>query len=211
MKDLSEGVYLKSVYTLASDMFISVNTQYISFEIGGARQIKQYPQGSYKLGYGWNNYTSVMDISDYSRKYTDRSVNMYNRISQLFDKEVATKADKDGKLRAVFHIKNSENIVSIALAGKKNLDFSPENIKKEDLEQEFVCSEFTEIWNRDSKSEEIVLDFDDIADARYLRIISKEDYEENKEQDQNDPDDWKAWYAYLKLTPDIKQENIFRR
>lgn len=207
MKDLSEGVYLKSVYTLASRLDISVNTQYISFETGGARQIKQYPQGSYKLGYDWNNYTSVMGISDYSRKYTDRSVNMYNRISLLFDKEVAVKSDKDGKLRAVFHVKNSENIVSIALAGKKKLDFSPENRKREDLEQEFVCSEFTEIWNRDSKSEEIVLDFNDIADARYLRIISKEDYEENKKQSQNDPDNWKAWYAYLKLTPDIKEEN----
>lgn len=203
LEELSGGLYFRSLYTPNSGLPVS---QYISFDLSKAERIASYGAGQYTLGYDWCNYVAAIKRDDFSRKYTDQSVKMYERISKLFERAVETEADGAGRLRASLRLRDTEGIESISLAGKKGLDFGDSNKARKRLEQEFEGTDFTELWKKGSGKDTITLDFKDIRDGRYLQILTEEDSAYNSKKKPNSVLR-RGWYAYLRLTPKVKEES----
>ncbi|MDD3252056.1 MAG: NEAT domain-containing protein, partial [Lachnospiraceae bacterium] len=75
----------------------------------------------------------------------------------------------------------------------------------EDLQNEFVATSFTEIWNRESGEKTISLSFDSMLEAKYLSIVTDEIEEYNSTQPTAAT--YKGWYAFLMLESDAASES----
>lgn len=194
MDRLSDGAYVKNCYTPGKAN--SIGTQCVRFVEEKKEIPLTYNEGSYRLGYGWYNYGEVKS-TDYSRKYTEQSVAMYEKLSDLFEKTVPVSVEGDGKIKAEFKIKDSGDIHTIEIATKKNVDFNTlTSTQKTSLQQEFVATEYETVWNSDTGGETIELDFNDILDGYYLRIMTNELEAYNADKTETNQ---KGWYACLKL------------
>ncbi|MCD8370032.1 MAG: hypothetical protein LUC94_06865, partial [Clostridiales bacterium] len=124
---------------------------------------------------------------------------MYEKLKVLFEQEVVVTVDEEG-LHAEFTIDDPGEIQTIEIATRKQLEVIGTLSSYSGILNEFAWMDFEEIWNSDSGSDMISLDFEDMTDAVYLRMTTSEMAEHNESA--GSTLQW-HWCGFLQLQDDV--------